>query len=308
MGSRGALHAGVEAPAPTPQRRRRALALLLATIDVAARRAPPALLLAIGRAIGELAALALPRLERRLTEHHRALLGVPPRSPRRFLRAVLRHYGLLAIEVLLQPRLVAGELTRWIDTRELHRAVRRLHGAGAPVLCTSGHFGNWEWAGAAACRAGLPLEAVARPLDDPLLDQFLVRRREEAGIVVHSKWNVVWALKKALDRGAAIAINADQHARGPGAVRVRFGTRSAATFPTIAQLHLMTGAPILVGSVVRTRRGAPYRFVVLDVIEREGTERDSADIVRVLERVGDALTKGIAAYREQYLWTHRRWR
>lgn len=269
--------------------------------------------LALGRLGGELVALTQRRYTARIADHHAAMFGRPPASPARFARAVYRHYAQLFIEVLRLPTLTPARVRRLVDCTDYDRMLAD-HGPLGPLICTSGHWGNWEMTAACAALLGLEMHVVVRPLDDPALDRWLVARREGAGIRAVAKWNVVWALKKHLQRGGLAALLTDQHARGKGVRWVRYGARLAATVPTIAQLHLRVPAPIVVGAILRIDRPAPggprYRYHIVEWIDAPQTGKRAAPaaIDQVLEQVHDALTAGISAAPAQYLWTHRRWR
>src|ERR1700686_1138603 len=53
--------------------------------------------------------------------------------------------------------------------------------SGRPVLFVTGHFGNWEMAGYGLGLFGYQAHAIARPLDNPYLDEFLRTFRERTG-------------------------------------------------------------------------------------------------------------------------------
>jgi KDO2-lipid IV(A) lauroyltransferase len=265
--------------------------------------------LALGRIGGECAALVLPRSIQRIADHHTAMFGHPPRTPRRFQRAVLRHYGMLAIEILRLPVLARQGCAAVIDlapARRFHQQLLARYPQRQPMILTSGHFGNWEYAAAMAAAIDGPLHVVVRPLDLPLLDHWLNTLRAAAGVTVHSKWNVLRPLLQALRERRSVALLTDQHARQHSAIWVRHGTRLAATIPSLALLHLRSRAPIVVGTVIRTRQG--YRTLPIEIIDIAPDSHGDQTTRVVLERIHDAIVRGLRAYPEQYLWTHRRWR
>src|SRR5262249_38544641 len=97
------------------------------------------------------------------------------------VRAVYRHFCTLIVEIVHLPRRLHP--TNWQHHIELvggAKVVGRLL-SGRPLLIVTGHFGNWEMAGYALGLLGFTTHAIARPLDNPYLDDFLRRFREKTG-------------------------------------------------------------------------------------------------------------------------------
>ena len=121
---------------------------------------------------------------------------------------------------------------------------------GKGLAIVTGHLGNWELGAVAMAAAGVPISVVARPLDNPLLDETLNRIRRAGGSEVLSKRNALRAIREVLARNRAIAILIDQDAREHG-VFVDFFGKSASTIPSIAAIALRTGAPMVVCAMRR---------------------------------------------------------
>ncbi|MBI4613395.1 MAG: lysophospholipid acyltransferase family protein [Planctomycetes bacterium] len=262
----------------------------------------------IARVLGAGVYLVQGRHLERIARHHEILFGAPiaGRELRRFARAFYEHLALLVVEIVRMRCLDAANVNRIVNLSELE-ALRPLLAEGRGILATSGHAGNWEYSGHVASLAGFPVHAIARPLANPLLDGLFQRLRESGGQKVFAKWNVLWSLKKLLDRGAVVGINADQDTT-VNQVFVPFGTRMAATSATIGQLSRATGAPVAVVTVNRQPGDIRYRFHVWTVIRREKTADAEADARTVMAEVNEALVRAIRTYPEQWLWTHRRWK
>ena len=178
---------------------------------------------------------------------------------------------------------------------------------GNGLLVTSGHAGHWELMGHLGALLGLPVHAIARPLRDGDLEQLVRKIRESRGLRVFEKWNVLWSLKKLLDRGALVGINADQDTT-VNRVFVPFGTETAATSATLAQLHRVTGAPIVVLTVNRLPGDLTYRVHLWRVVRHPKTDDAEADVRAIMTEVNAGLVEAIKEYPEQWLWTHRRWK
>ena len=184
-------------------------------------------------------------------------------------------------------------------------ALRDAVDAGRGVVMVSGHFGNWEICGSALAARGVPLDAVARPQDNPLTDQLINRARERLGMTVVPTGGATKDSLRALRAGRAVGLVADQDARRRG-VFVPFFGRPASTFRGPAVLALRTGAPLFLATA-RRRPDGRYRVRLQQIPmpetdDPEGQERE----------LTAAWTAGLeAAIREepaQYLWHHRRWK
>ncbi len=224
---------------------------------------------------------------------------------REFERRYYRHLALLLVDFLRQPRITRENLARYVGGPAL-TDVPRVHAEGRGTILVAGHAGLWEMAGHAGALLGLPLTSVAKMSDHPGLDAFVASLREAGGQRVRDVRGSMWAMKKALDRGEAIGINVDQEARLQQVFAPFFGVR-AATSAAPAELHLRTGAPIL---VVTVHRVGPFRYEArcFEEIRHERSGDHAADVLAVTTRINAGMEAALRLHPEQWLWSHRRWR
>src|SRR5581483_7179481 len=135
----------------------------------------------------------------------------------------------------------------WRDHLELERSQMFVGWlvSGRQLVLVSGHFCNWEIGGYALGLLGFRTHAVARPLENPYLDDFLRRLRESTGqrlLAKHGDFNQMQAL---LSRGGILATLGDQDA-GQRGLFVDFFGRPASTHKAVALLALQHRAPMLV--------------------------------------------------------------
>src|SRR5258706_16456245 len=93
--------------------------------------------------------------------------------------------------------------------------------SGRPVLFVTGHFGNWEVAGMAFGLVGFRSHAIARPLDNPYVDDLLRSFRERTGQKLLAKQGDFANIEALLKSGGILATLADQDA-GPRGLFVDF--------------------------------------------------------------------------------------
>jgi KDO2-lipid IV(A) lauroyltransferase len=271
--------------------------------------------LALGFA-GPLAALAY-RVDRRHREVAAENLryAFPEKSPTqidRLVRDCYRHFCRLLIEILLLPR--KFRIDNWRDCSQLVNPLPVTQALldDRPCLIVTAHLGNWELAGYTLGALGHRTYAIARVLDNPYLERFLLRFRQRTGQTIIAKKDDFDRLDGALKAGGKVATLADQDA-GPRGVFVEFFGRPASAHKAVALMALEFRARmIVVGTIRRARatddRIGPYEIVCEDTIDPDDY-RDDPDAVRsITQRYHAALERLIRRSPEQYFWLHRRWK
>ncbi len=262
------------------------------------------------RILGRIWWLAMRRHRDRAMEHLRAALGdvYGEAELRRIARRSFEHFAqLYLVELVQTPRVVSEwSWARYCVLDGLGPALRvMLSGRGAVLL--TGHFGNYELLGFTVSRLGLPLTAVMRPLDNPLLNEMLVESRRAGGLSLLAKKGVTEAAQRVVDAGGALAFIADQDAGKKGAFVDFFG-RKASTYKSIGLLAMAKRVPVIVGYAVRERRGFHYRLSIERVIEPEEWDAQADPLLWITQEYTHALERAIRRHPEQYLWIHRRWK
>jgi KDO2-lipid IV(A) lauroyltransferase len=223
------------------------------------------------------------------------------------VRAVYRHFCTVIVEIVHLPRkLHTANWRRYMELVHGDRVIRCML-SGRPLLIVTGHFGNWEMAGYALGLLGFPTYAIARPLDNPYLNDFLSRFREKTGQKILAKHGDFDELQKVLASGGVVATLADQDA-GQRGLFVDFFGRPASTHKAIALLALQHRVPMAV--VGTPRVGEPWRYQIIteDVIFPEEYDNHPDPVRAITQRFTSALERLIRAAPEQYFWLHRRWK
>jgi KDO2-lipid IV(A) lauroyltransferase len=223
------------------------------------------------------------------------------------VRSVYRHFCTLLIEILHLPRVL--HTNNWRHHLDLSQAPQMVTYilSGRSVLIVTGHFGNWELAGYALGLLGFSTHAVARPLDNPFLDDFLRRFRQKTGQKVLAKKGDVRQMQQLLASGGILATLGDQDA-GQRGLFVDFFGRPASTHKAIALLALEHRTPILVVGTPKVGEPMRYAVVVEEVILPEDYENHPDAVRAITQRFTHALERIIRRYPEQYFWLHRRWK
>jgi KDO2-lipid IV(A) lauroyltransferase len=196
---------------------------------------------------------ALGGLAFRLDSKHRRLalanlekaLGAEtgPAERRRLALESFRHFGRVTADILKWGHLKSARRNELLKV-EGEEYIRQAFREGKGVLVFSAHFGNWEAASQAISRLG-PLNVVARPLDNPLLEAKLTEFRNRLGAKVISKFQASRPILQALRRNEMVAILIDQRVQPKEAVFVDFFGSTAATTPGLASFYLRTRSPLI---------------------------------------------------------------
>jgi len=175
------------------------------------------------------------------------------------------------------------------------------------VVFVTAHLGNWEAVGIVLGHLGIETYAIARRLDNPLLNRWCHQVRECRRQHIVYKRGAVRAMSELLRDGAKLAFLIDQNAGRKGEFCDFFG-RKASTTSLPATLAQRIGAPILPGFAVRTGEGFHFKVEVCEPIypadyahlpAREAIAQMTAASTRCVE-------SAVRRYPEQWTWMHRR--
>lgn len=262
----------------------------------------------VGAALGSLGARPFGIRYAVVERHLRAAfpeLGAEERA--RLAIESYRHLGRTTIETALLPGFSRQRILDLFERVVGWDLVEERLARGKGLIVATGHLGNWELGGAYVAARGLPLEAIARHMANPLFDRFLTETRERIGMrIVHDE-DAVRRVPRSLRDGHVIAMLMDQGAVGLASTWVPFFGRLAKTPRGPAVFALRLGAPMVFGAVVRLPSGRyQLSFEPID------TERTSAgleaDVDRIVAEYTHVLERWVRAHPEQYFWQHRRWK
>ncbi|MBI3821734.1 MAG: lysophospholipid acyltransferase family protein [Planctomycetes bacterium] len=223
----------------------------------------------------------------------------------KLVRGVYEHFCTVLIEIVHMPR--RYHLHNYKQRLVMHNSAPLMEMllSGRPVLFVSGHLGNWELAGYSLSLFGFQGHAIARPIDNPYVDQYLRTFRERTGQKLLAKHGDFDNIEGLLASGGILATLADQDA-GQRGLFVDFFGRPASTHKAVALLALEHGVPMVVTGTIKI--DGKYRLETIDVIDPLDYDK-SPDAVRVItQRFTTGLEKLIRQAPEQYFWLHRRWK
>jgi len=279
----------------------RVVALLLTIADVnsslrLARALGHGLYLIYGR--GRERAIA--NLERSFPERGRAWAE-------RTARRSFEHIVMLAFDVLYTARLVRlSTWRRYIELGDLSVPLGMiLRGRG--VIMLTGHYGNFEILGYTLATFGLESYSIARPIDNPYINRYLLGVRERMGQIIVDKKGATDAMLNILDKQATLAFIADQNAGRKG-IFVDFFNRKASTYKSIGLLAMQYNLPIVVGYARRVDDRYRFKVGVTRVIQPEDWQDKDDPLRWITAEYTRAIEDFVREDPEQYWWVHRRWK
>lgn len=262
---------------------------------------------AVGAGIGTLGYRPL-AIRREVVERQvRAALPELDRDEvRRIAKASYAHLGRTTTETALLPLYDRERIISLFEEVEGWSIVEERLARGKGLILVTGHLGNWELGGAYLAARGVPMQAVARYMANPLFDAYLTRTRERIGMTVVHDDEAVRRVPRALRSGHAVAFLIDQGAVGLASTWVPFFGRLAKTPRGPAVFALRLGAPIVFGAATRQPSG---RFrLSFEPIDSTATGNIEADVERIVADYTVVLERWVRRVPEQYFWHHRRWK
>lgn len=283
------------------------LAMRLAVMFV--HMAGPRLCYALAGLAGKAAWRLSSKHRTRAMEHVRR--SFPDWSERR-VRSVAREsmssLMYMGVELLLSPRLITPQ--RWqrhIRLANMRQGLRMLIERPTGMIFVTGHFGNWEVVGYTMATLGFAGYAVARPLDNPYINDYVMGVRQRNGLTILDKGGASMHMDELLERGDYVSFIADQDA-GRRGLFVDFFGRKASTFKSIALMAMSHNVPVIVGYGRRVGLDFTFEIGIEQVITPDQWATQHDPLTWITQQYTWALERVVRRTPEQYLWAHRRWK
>lgn len=215
---------------------------------------------------------------------------------------------MLGVEVLFTTRLI--RVDTWADYVEFENfqdVVNLLTRRDQGLIMLTGHYGNWEILGYVLATLGFETTSIARPLDNPYVNEWLLGVRERHGQRIVAKKGATSEVTDVLDRHGVVCFIADQNA-GTKGIFVDFFGRKASTYKSIGLLAMQYKVPVVIGYARRTKKPFHFRVGVEDIIYPADWDAADDPLRYITQRYTAAIESSVRAEPGQYLWIHRRWK
>jgi len=238
---------------------------------------------------------------------HLALPDLPRAEQRRIVLGVFKNLARLLAEFSQFPKLTSENI-RQVVIYDGFENFMEARSRGRGVLILTAHFGAWELASFAHSVYGYPLKFLVRALDNPRVDELIMRYRQLAGNQGVDKRNSMREILRALRNNESVGILIDQNASREEGVFANFFGVPASTTAGLATLAMRTGAAVVPGLLVWDERLRKHRLRFEPVIPLDDTGNFQVDVVTNTAKFNRILEEKIRMYPDQWLWVHRRWK
>lgn len=214
---------------------------------------------------------------------------------------------MLVIDLLFTPRIATKENWKQYSRVKNIERIKWLMKEGRGLILLTAHYGNFEFLGWMLGMWGYNVFSIARPLDNPFINDYLYGIRQRKGQKIVDKKGASDQMEKLSEDGATLCFIADQDAGRKG-VFVDFFGRKASTYKSIGLLAMHYNMPVGIG--FGRRVGDDYFFEV--EISRLIMPEEWADKEKPLHWITQEYTAAIEEFirrdPSQYWWLHRRWK
>lgn len=225
---------------------------------------------------------------------------------RQVARDSYRSLGRTSIESIVLSRATREDVLAAFADAPHFDLLERAFAQGKGVILVAGHLGSWELSAAYMTARGLPVDAIAMHMVNPLSDAFFKRTRERFGMKVIFDDEAVRAIPRALKAGRGVGFLSDQSAKGLASTFVPFFGRPART-PRGAAVFALRGDLPMIFTVAIRRPDGRYTAHFEEVPLARTGDRD-ADIDATVLRYTQVLERLVREHPGQYFWQHRRWK
>ncbi len=281
--------------------------LSVRTLAWLVQRLPVGFSYLVATVVGDVVYLTWSRGRTNTIHNFRRVLGVdaPEIEVRRTARRSFHNYHRSMVDFLRLPRLSPAEAEQITDVQgweHLEDALRE----GKGVLLVGTHFGNWDMAGLALAARDYSVNAIGDGFGSKQIEEWVKSSREARGIRIIPLYN--GGLKRvfyALRRNEAVGIVFDRPG-GQDGVEVEFFGEKTSFPPGPAALALRTGAPLIVGYLVRRPDGT-YVGEMDRIEDLHGSGQCDEDIRRATQVIVDRFEDYIRRYPDQWYMFRRMW-
>jgi len=176
------------------------------------------------------------------------------------------------------------------------------------VILVTAHFGTWEiLPSAIALGFDIPLSTVGRELDSSLMQKYLKKGREQAGVELINKRGALKAMIKAMGQGRILGLLVDQSLSKSLSVDVEFFGKRVTHTPSVSLLARKFDAHII--PIYITSHDFKHHTVTCypPIMIDENSPKEE-DIKRLNQAQADILQSVIKERPDEWFWSHKRFK
>ena len=222
----------------------------------------------------------------------------------RCAREVFRNFCMYLVDFFRTPKFDKTMLEDKINVVGLENADEALK-KGKGIIAGSAHIANWELGGLIMGMLGYSVSVVAFTHKDKRINDYFNYQRQLKGVKAIPVGHAARKCIENLKNNEIIGLVGDREFTQHGIIIDFFGKKTLIP-KGLATLSLMTGAPIIMGIVIR-EKGDNYKFIWEKPIEPVSTGDKEKDIYNLTRRYLDVTEDYIRKYPEQWLMFRKFW-
>jgi KDO2-lipid IV(A) lauroyltransferase len=278
--------------------------MILRSIEIVLCSLPMSWAVRIGEALGTLMPVVLPKRRRLIIDNlTKAFPEKTPEAINAIARRSWKNLGRTALEFVRSNYFFSPEMAPhmvWDGAEQMDAALAAQRG----VILISFHFTNWEILGMAIQDRFKRMMAIARPMKNPYVEQWVKNKRAGGGMQITLHRDAVKASLRWLKKKNILGVLVDQNLYH-GGVFVDFFGRPAATTTLPALLHIRTGAPVFITYCLREGKGLRMAFLP---VEFPPVTNEDERIIAYTQTINNYLERIVRAHPENWFWIHNRWK
>lgn len=251
---------------------------------------------------GRVLDMSVPKL-RRVADRNLsfAMPELASKERRKIIDGTFQSVGRLLLALARVPGINRHNVRHWISYEGLenYEAAKR---SGKGVLVATAHLGNWELSAFTHAWMTEPMHVMVRPLDNPLIDDLVERRRALSGNHLIYKKDAARSVLKALRNNEAVGILIDQNASPAEGVFINFFGTLACANASFVKFAYHSGAKVIPGFAFWIEEKRSYVLRFYPEIPMTG------DVTADTQSIHSFLEQVIRRYPDQWMWIHRRWK
>jgi KDO2-lipid IV(A) lauroyltransferase len=224
----------------------------------------------------------------------------------RVARAAFRNYGTAIVEMLWEGHASPAAL-RAVLTLRNREVFDQALARGKGMVFLSAHFASWELLlSSLVLQLGVAPLAVVQMQRNRRVDAVVNSNRLRFGSVTVPMHTAPREVLRALAAGKMVLMLGDQSASRES-LFVDFFGRPAATHRGPALFALKTGAPLVMGLLLRQSDGR-YAAEFEEIPHDDLKEASDENVTELTRRHTATLERYIRHYPDHWLWMHKRWK
>jgi len=221
-------------------------------------------------------------------------------------RGIYRHFGKVMAELSRIPLMINGNFDDGVEIdADSVKILDDTMAKGKGAFIVSGHFGNWETAGALAADLGYPVDFLVGRQSNSGVEELLDRYRKSAGLGIIKAADAGKGILRSLRKNRMIAVMMDQDARHHG-VFVPFFGRLASTPRGVGRFAVKVKPSIIFMHTYREKNDKIC--IKLHSIDYDYCGDNEKDIYELTKLITEKIEECVRLHPDQWLWLHKRWK